>query len=91
MINIVSVNQFRENLKSYIDQVIHNNIPLKVTRRNGDDFMVVSAEDWERDQETLYILQNNNLMEQIAQSQVTHLQREGYQPNQEEINEIIDF
>ncbi len=91
MINIISVNQFRENLKSYVDQVINDHIPLKVTRRNGDDFMVVSVEDWERDQETLYILQNNSLMEQIAQSQVTHSQGKGYQPNQEQINEILDF
>lgn len=89
--NIASVNQFRENLKSYIDQVINNHIPLKVTRRNGDDFMVVSVEDWERDQETLYILQNNSLMQQIAESQVTHLQGKGYQPNQEKIGEILDF
>jgi antitoxin YefM len=89
--NIASVNQFRENLKSYIDQVINNHIPLKVTRRNGDDFMVVSVEDWERDQETLYILQNNSLMQQIAESQVTHLQGKGYQPNQAEISEILDF
>jgi antitoxin YefM len=91
MINITSVNQFRENLKSYIDQVINDHIPLKVTRRNGDDFMVVSVEDWEREQETLYILQNNSLMEQIAQSQVTHTERKGYRPTQEQIDEILDF
>jgi len=76
--NITSVNQFRENLKSYIDEVINNHIPLKVTRRNGDDFIVVSAQDWEKEQETLYILQNNSLMEQITQSQITHTQAKGY-------------
>lgn len=81
MMNIASINQFRENLKSYIDQVINNHIPLKVTRRNGDDFMVVSLKDWERDQETLYILQNNSLMQQISESQVTHTQGKGYQAN----------
>ena len=89
--NITSVNQFRENLKSYIDEVINNHIPLKVTRRNGDDFIVVSAQDWEKEQETLYILQNNSLMEQITQSQITHTQAKGYQPNQEQINEMLDF
>ena len=30
--------------------------------------MVISAEDWEQQQETLAILQNNNPMEQIAKS-----------------------
>ncbi|MBF2058081.1 MAG: type II toxin-antitoxin system Phd/YefM family antitoxin [Cyanobacterium sp. T60_A2020_053] len=63
--NITSVNQFRDNLKSYVDEVINHHIPLTVTRRNGDDFMVISREDWEREQETLYVLQNRDLMEQI--------------------------
>ena len=78
--NITSVNQFRENLKSYIDKVVNDHTPLKVTRRNGDDFMVVSVEDWEKEQETLYILQNSSLMQQIADSQTTHNQGQGYQP-----------
>ena len=30
------------------------------------------TEDWEREQETLYVLQNNNLMQQIEQSTKTH-------------------
>jgi antitoxin YefM len=74
-----------------VDEVINNHTPLKVTRRNGDDFMVVSVEDWEREQETLYILQNSSLMQQIAESQATHTQGEGYQPLQEQVNEILGF
>jgi len=50
----ISVNRFRDNLKSFAEQVVREHIPLRVTRRNGTDFVVVSAEDWERDQETLY-------------------------------------
>ncbi len=87
--NITNVNQFRQDLQNYIDEVINNHTPLKVTRDNGDDFMVISVEDWEREQETLYILQNNSLMRQIAESQSTHSQRKGYQPLQEQIDEII--
>ncbi|MEE8343198.1 MAG: type II toxin-antitoxin system Phd/YefM family antitoxin, partial [Gammaproteobacteria bacterium] len=41
-----SVNIFRDNLKSFIEQVVAKHLPLKVTRRSGDDFVVVSAEDW---------------------------------------------
>jgi len=89
--NITSVNQFRDNLKSYVDEVVNNHTPLKVTRRNGDDFMVISVEDWERQKETLYILQNSSLMEQINQSQITHKENKGYQPSIGEINEIINF
>ena len=58
--------------------------PLKVTRRNGEDFVVISAEDWEQEQETLficYILQNQSLMQQIAESQSTHKLSQGYKPS----------
>ena len=84
----VSVNKFRDNLKSFVEQVVGNHIPLKVTRRSGDDFVVISAEDWEREQETLYILQNNSLMEQIAASASTHTKKEGHKPSKEELSEI---
>jgi antitoxin YefM len=84
----VSVNQFRENLKHFVEQVISQHTVLKVTRRNGEDFVVISAEDWEREQETLYVWQNQNLMQQIADSNSTHLQKSGYVPNDEELDEI---
>jgi len=64
-------------------------LSLKVTRRKGEDFIVLSAEDWERDQETLYILQNKDLMKQITQSFKTHKKNEGYKPSAGEINEIF--
>ena len=87
--NSISVNQFREKLKQFVETVIQEHQPLKVTRRNGDDFVVISAEDWEREQETLYVLQNQSLMQQITESQATHQTNEGYQPNPEELDEIF--
>ena len=84
----VSVNKFRDNLKSFVEQIVGNHMPLKVTRRSGDDFVVISADDWEREQETLYVLQNNSLMEQIAASASTHARRDGYKPIKEELDEI---
>ena len=84
----ISVNRFRDNLKTYVEQVINTHIPLKVTRRSGDDFVVISADDWEREQETLYVLQNSKLMQQIAQSAATHTKQEGYHPSEEQLNEI---
>ena len=85
----VSVNQFRSNIKSLVEQTAIHHTPLKVTRRNGKDFVVISAEDWERDQETLYVLQNSSLMKQIAESALTHTKRSGYTPTDGEINEIL--
>ena len=63
-----TVNKFRDSLKSFVEHVVNHHIALRVTRRTGSDFVVMSAEDWERDQETLYVLQNTSLMRQIADS-----------------------
>ena len=86
--DVVSVNRFRDNLKTLVEQVASSHEPLKVTRRAGDDFIVMSADDWEREQESLYILQNNSLMAQISKSLTTHSQSTGYQPTEEQLNEI---
>ncbi|MGU9957223.1 MAG: type II toxin-antitoxin system Phd/YefM family antitoxin [Arenicellales bacterium WSBS_2016_MAG_OTU3] len=87
----ISVNKFRGNLKSFVEQIVGSHTPLKVTRRNGEDFVVISADDWEREQETLYILQNSSLMQQVAGSLGTHTQNKGYQPSKEEISEITSL
>jgi antitoxin YefM len=85
----VSVNKFRDNLKTFVEQIVVNHMPLKVTRRSGEDFIVMSAEDWDREQETLHVLQNTNLMNQIADSLKTHTKQKGYKPTKEELSEII--
>lgn len=84
----ISVNKFRENLKTFVEQVVTEHFPLKVTRRSGDDFVVLSADDWEREQETLYVLQNNDLMKQIADSAATNAENKGYKPTAGEQDEI---
>ena len=86
--NSVSVSKFREQLKSFVEQIVNQHLPLKVTRRGGDDFVVVSAADWERGQETLYVLQNNSLTQPIASSLRTHVKGCGYLPTSEELDEI---
>ena len=85
----ISVNKFRNNLKCFVEQVVNEHLPLKVTRRSGEDFVVVSAEDWRREQETLYILQNNELMKQIAVSMATDSKKAGYTPTKIVLNVIF--
>ena len=85
----ITVNKFRDNLKSFVEQVVSQHMPIRVTRRNGADFVVLSAEDWERDQETLYVLQNSSLMRQIAESSATHSTRAGYMPTKDQVDEIV--
>jgi antitoxin YefM len=84
-----TVNKFRNSLKTFVEQVVSRHAPLRVTRRNGADFVVMSAEDWERDQETLYVLQNSSLMRQIAESSSTHSVHTGHTPTKEQVDEIL--
>ena len=84
----LSVNKFRANLKSFVDLSISNHEPLRINRRAGKDFVVISAEDWEREQETLYVLQNSSLMKQISESIATYNTGTGYKPTDKELNEI---
>ncbi|NQU68027.1 MAG: type II toxin-antitoxin system Phd/YefM family antitoxin [Candidatus Marinimicrobia bacterium] len=85
---VLSVNQFRANIKTLVDQAIADHEPVKVTRRAGQDFIIVSAEDWDRDQETLYVMQNSSIINQIRESILTHDGGTGYAPTQEELDEI---
>jgi len=87
-VDTISVNKFRDNLKTFVEQVVTEHLPLKVTRRSGDDFVVLSADDWEREQETLYVLQNNDLMKQIVASASTNAKGKGYKPTAGELDEI---
>jgi antitoxin YefM len=85
----ISVNQFRDNLKRFVEQVVSEHLPIKVTRRSGADFVVIAAEDWEREQETLFVLQNTGLMRQIAESSRTHADRSGHVATKSETDEIL--
>lgn len=84
----MSVNQFRSKLREAVEGVLRDHDPLRVTRRGGDDFVVVGAEDWERERETLYVLENRSLMRQIARSLETHEAGTGYRPSAEELDAI---
>lgn len=84
----MSVFRFRAEIKAAVAQVLDEHEPLRVTRRSGQDFVVVGAEDWEREQETLWVLQNRSLMAQIERSLATHTQGAGYQPRALEIDAI---
>lgn len=72
-----TVNQFRANLRQCVQSVLDDHEPLRVTRNSGD-FVVVGAEDWRREQETLAVLGNSSLMQQIARSTATHRERAGH-------------
>jgi antitoxin YefM len=79
----ISINQFTNNLQEFLKPVIQQHIPLKITSQEEKDF-VISAEGWDQQQETLFVLQNNNLMQQISRSMATHTENQRYRPSKED-------
>jgi hypothetical protein len=55
------------------------------------ELKTASSEELGMHLETLFVLQNDDLMEQISRSMTTHKQEKGYQPNEGEIDEILSF
>jgi antitoxin YefM len=84
----LSVNKFRANLKGFVDKAIEEHQAIRINRRSGKDFIVISAEDWEREQEILYVLRTNSLMNQVAESLITYQKNSGYKPTQQQLDEI---
>ena len=60
-----TANFFRQNLKSEVEQCISNHDVLRVNRRNGENFVVISETDWKAIEETLYLNQFPGLVESI--------------------------
>jgi PHD/YefM family antitoxin component YafN of YafNO toxin-antitoxin module len=60
-----TANLFRQNLKSEVDRCIDNHDVLRVTRRNGDSFIVLGETDWRAIEETLYLNQVSGLVDSI--------------------------
>ena len=71
----VSANEFRARLKSKVDEVVENHTPLRVRRRRGGDFVVLSAEDWSAIEETLYLNRVPGLVQSIHEAAAEPLDR----------------
>lgn len=73
--NEVTANFFREHLKAAVDEVVSNHDVLRVTRRRGGDFIVISADDWEAIAETLHLNQVPGLVDSIQEAAKEALER----------------
>ncbi len=67
---VATYSHARENLKALMDRVVADHTPVAITRQRGEPTVMVSLEDWNSIQETLYLLASPNnarrLMESIA-------------------------
>jgi antitoxin YefM len=76
----VTITTFQTHLEDSIEQTIATHEPLKVTGPTGLDFILLGASDWSQVQETLFVLQNESLMRQIAESLHSMSAGAGYRP-----------
>lgn len=66
--NEITANRFRDQLKAEVDRAIREHQPLRVSRRRGGDFVVLSAEDWSAVEETLYLNRIPGLVKSIQRA-----------------------
>jgi antitoxin YefM len=74
-----------------IEYFLSDFLPLVHSLSHIQSQVAQSADDWEREQETLHILQSSHLMQQIAESIGTHGSSKGYKPTQEQIDELTSL
>ncbi|MEO0803955.1 MAG: prevent-host-death protein [Cyanobacteria bacterium J06642_2] len=72
-------------MTSYTESAINTHTPLNVPRRNDEDIISISTNNWEIEQATPYVLQNQSLMQQIAQLSATHTRGISYSPKTEQL------
>ena len=69
--NTVSFSRARNNLKSVLDEVVSNFTTTIITRRDSEDAVVMSLENYNSIMETLYLLRSpanaKHLEESISQ------------------------
>ena len=65
---IYSYTTVRQNLKSVCDEVVKDHQPAYIQRKNGDNVVVLSEEDYNSLQETAYLLSSPKNKKKLQKS-----------------------
>jgi antitoxin YefM len=65
IMDVTTYSNFRQNLKSHLDDVVNDQKALYVTRANGEDVVVLSKSDYESMQETYYLMSSPKNAERL--------------------------
>lgn len=95
--NILTFSEARASLKTVMDDVCKDHTPTVVTRVNGEHVVMLSLDDYNSMEETMYLLSANNasrLMESIAQlkagkAEIRELMRNDEQKKQKQAKSQI--
>ena len=64
----VSYSDLRQNLKSYMDKVFSDHDPLIITRKNNENLVLISIDEYNSLMETSYLLSNEANSEHLKTS-----------------------
>jgi antitoxin YefM len=69
----ISYSELRQKLKTCLDRVCEDRRPLHVERKNGEDVVIISREDFDALEETSYLLSSpknaNRLQESLTSTE----------------------
>ena len=65
---VTSYSHLRKNMKSYLDNVSNNREPLIVTRKNNQNYVLLSLEDYNSEMETKYIKSSSANAKRLEES-----------------------
>lgn len=66
--NAINYSELRTNLKSTMDKVCENHEPVIITRKNSDNLVLLSYEDYSAMEETSYLLKNPKNAQRLRES-----------------------
>lgn len=66
--NAINYSDLRKNLKSTMDKIISDHEPLIITRRNRENVVMVSYEDYVSIEETAYLLKSPKNAKRLRES-----------------------
>jgi antitoxin YefM len=64
----VTYSEARENLKAVLDKVVADRAPVMITRERGENVVLISASEWARMEETLYLLRSPKNVERLLEA-----------------------
>lgn len=64
----VNYSDFRQNLKTHLDEAYQDHEPLIVTRKQNENMIVLSQEDYSSLTETVYLLSSRNNADRLHES-----------------------
>jgi antitoxin YefM len=70
--NAISYTNLRQNLKSYMDRVFEDHDPLIITRKNNENVVLLSIEEYNSLIETNYLLSDEANVEHLKKSIEQH-------------------